>query len=74
MPMWCITIMVLCNLVTVKQLGIIIYFLISAGIRRFLCIVILLSGPDLSVISVWIHNNEINIHLLIADGNSVKMQ
>ena len=58
---------------TVIQLGIIIYFLIS-GIRRFLYIVILLSGPDLSVISVWIHNNEINIHLLIADGNSVKIQ
>ena len=73
MPMWCITIMVLCNLVTVIQLGIIIYFLIS-GIRRFLCIVILLSGPDLSVISVSIHNNEINVHLLIADGNSVKIQ
>ena len=73
MPMWCITIMVLCNLVTVIQLGIIIYFLIS-GIRRFLCIVILLSGPDLSVISVSIHNNEINVHLLIADGNAVKIQ
>ena len=73
MPVWCITIMVLCNLVTVIQLGIIIYFLISR-IRRFMCIVILLSGPDLSVISVSIHNNEINVHLLIADGNSVKIQ
>lgn len=73
MPVWCITIMVLCNLVTVIQLGIIIYFLISR-IRRFMFIVILLSGPDLSVISVSIHNNEINVHLLIADGNSVKIQ
>ena len=72
MPVWCNTIMVLCNLETVIQLCIIIYFLIS-GIRRFLCIVILLSGPDLSVISVWIHNNEINIHLLIANGNSVEI-